>query len=118
GLLSRLYPQSSFDSVWLAFHDFERLFGGHHPEYHAVDTSYHDIQHTLDMTLALARLIAGYEQSVESADRLGSDRAELAIVSALFHDSGYLRHKVRDEGAVNGAVFTRVHVSRSGAYLE
>ncbi|HEX5046848.1 MAG TPA: hypothetical protein VFX89_06965 [Gammaproteobacteria bacterium] len=118
GLLSRLYPQSSFDSVWLAFHDFERLFSGRHPEYHAVDTSYHDIQHTLDMTLALARLIAGYERSVEAGDRLGSDRAELAIVSALFHDSGYLRHKVRDEGAVNGAVFTRVHVTRSGAYLE
>jgi hypothetical protein len=118
GLLSRLYPQSSFDCVWLAFHDFERLFGGQNPEYHAVDTSYHDIQHTLDMTLALSRLIAGYEQSVEASDRLGPDRAELAIVSALFHDAGYLRHKVRDDGVVNGAVFTRVHVTRSGAYLE
>ena len=49
-LLSRLYPQSSFDSVWLAFHDFDRLFSGNHPEYHAVDTSYHDIQHTLDVS--------------------------------------------------------------------
>ena len=66
-LLSSLYPQSSFDSVWLSFHDFERLFGGHNPDYHGVDTSYHDIQHTLDMTLALARLIAGYERSVEPA---------------------------------------------------
>ncbi|HET7133269.1 MAG TPA: hypothetical protein VFJ95_13515 [Gammaproteobacteria bacterium] len=118
GLLSNLYPLSSFDSVWLSFHDFERLFSGRNPEYHGVDTSYHDIQHTLDMTLALARLIAGYERSVEPADRLGPERAELAIVSALFHDSGYLRHKVRDDGVVNGAVFTRVHVSRSGAYLE
>jgi hypothetical protein len=118
GLLSNLYPLSSFDSVWLSFHDFERLFSGQNPEYHGVDTSYHDIQHTLDMTLALARLIAGYERSVEPADRLGPERAELAIVSALFHDSGYLRHKVRDDGVVNGAVFTRVHVTRSGAYLE
>jgi hypothetical protein len=117
-LLSSLYPHNSFDSVWLSFHDFERLFSGQNPEYHGVDTSYHDIQHTLDMTLALSRLIAGYERSVEPADRLGPERAELAIVSALFHDSGYLRHKVRDDGVVNGAVFTRVHVSRSGAYLE
>jgi hypothetical protein len=117
-LFAALYPQRSFDSIWLAFHDFERVFRGNDPDYHACDTSYHDIQHTLDMTLALARLIAGYELSVEAKDRLGPDRAELAIVSALFHDSGYLRHKVRDEGAVNGAVFTRVHVSRSGQFLE
>jgi hypothetical protein len=117
-LLSALFPQSSFDAIWLAFHDFERVFRGHDPEYHGVDTSYHDIQHTLDMTLALARLIAGYEMSVEKGDRLGPQRAELAIVSALFHDSGYLRHKVRDAEAVNGAVFTRVHVTRSGKFLE
>ena len=117
-LFAALYPSTSFDSVWLAFHDFERVFRGLDPYYHAVDTTYHDMQHTLDMTLALARLIAGHEMSVEPADRLGPDRAELAIVSALFHDVGYLRHKERDHAAINGAVFTRVHVTRSGHYLE
>jgi hypothetical protein len=117
-LFASLYPLSSFDSVWLAFHDFERLFRGLDPSYHPVDTTYHDMQHTLDMTLALARLIAGHELSVEPNDRLGADRAELAIVSALFHDVGYLRHRERDAGVVNGAVFTRVHVTRSGEYLE
>ncbi len=117
-LFTALYPHSAFDSVWLAFHDFERLFGGSHGDYHGVDTPYHDIQHTLDMTLALARLIAGHEMSVERGDRLGAERAELAIVAALFHDSGYLRHRVHDEGVVNGAVFTRVHVTRSGHFLE
>jgi hypothetical protein len=76
------------------------------------------MQHTLDMTLALARLIAGHEMSVEPADRLGPDRAELAIASALFHDVGYLRHKEHDHAVANGAVFTRVHVTRSGHYLE
>ena len=81
-LFGALYPQSSFDSVWLAFHDFERVFRGLDPSYHAVDTTYHDMQHTLDMTLALARLIAGHEMSVEPGDRLGADRAELAIASA------------------------------------
>jgi hypothetical protein len=117
-LFGGLYPNSSFDSVWLAFHDFERVFSGLDPNYYPVDTTYHDMQHTLDMTLALSRLIAGHEMSVESGDRLGPDRAELAIVSALFHDVGYLRHKERDAAAVNGAEFTRVHVSRSGQYLE
>jgi hypothetical protein len=31
---------------------------------------------------------------------------------------GYLRHREIDAGAVNGAIFTRTHVSRSGRYLE
>jgi hypothetical protein len=112
------FPTAAYDAVWLAFHDFERLFGGKHPEYHAVDTSYHDIQHTLDMTLTLARLITGHEQTVAAADRLGAERAKFTLVAALFHDSGYIRHRERDRDAVNGAVFTTTHVARSGAYLE
>ncbi|MGW8370372.1 MAG: hypothetical protein ACWGPN_17050, partial [Gammaproteobacteria bacterium] len=64
-LFEAQYPAASFDPVWIAFHDFERLYTGRDPDYHAVDTTYHDIQHTLDMTLALARLIVGHERSVE-----------------------------------------------------
>lgn len=117
-LFEKHYPLYSFDSIWIAFGDFERLYTGAHPEYHAVDTSYHDIQHTLDMTLALARLIVGHERTVDPKDQLGAARAILGIVSALFHDAGYLRHRERDRSAVNGAVFTKTHVTRSGAYLE
>lgn len=112
------FRSASFDPVWIAFHDFGRLYGGEDPEYHAVDTSYHDIQHTLDMTLALVRLIVGHERSVEAADRLGPDRARFALVAALFHDAGYIRHRERDRHALNGAEFTTTHVTRSGAYLE
>ena len=112
-----LYPSSAFDPVLLAFLDFERYFEGRHPDYHGVDTAYHDIQHTLDMTLALARLIAGHERSVAADARLGSDRASLGLIAALYHDSGYLRHKVRDRAFVNGAEFTLTHVSRSAEFL-
>jgi hypothetical protein len=112
------YPLASFDSVWLAFHDFERYFSGRDPDYHGVDTTYHDMQHTLDMTLAMARLIAGYESSVEPSDRLGAERAKFGVVSALFHDFGYLRHRERDRENANGAEFTLTHVTRSGAFIE
>jgi hypothetical protein len=117
-LFESLYPGHSFDPVWLAFHDFERLFLGLDPEYHGVDTAYHDMQHTLDMTLATARLIVGYEGSVPAADRLGAERAKFALVSALFHDSGYLRHRIRDWQSTNGAEFTLSHVGRSGRFIE
>ena len=117
-LFEQQYPSTPSDSLWIAFHDFHQLFNGNMPGYHAVDTSFHDIQHTLDMTLALARLIVGYENSVTKDNRLGPERAFFAIACALFHDAGYIRHRERDSHAVNGAIFTTTHVTRSGRFLE
>ncbi len=116
-LFTETFPGMSFDKLWLAFYDFERLFNGRYPGYRGCDTTYHDMQHTLDMTLAVARLVVGYERSVEPADRLGSRRAQMAIVTSLFHDSGYIRHEVRDKDFSNGAEFTLYHVSRSADFL-
>ncbi len=111
------FPGMSFDKLWLAFYDFERLFTGRYPGYKGCDTTYHDMQHTLDMTLALARLVAGYERSVEPPDRLGAARAQMALITSLFHDSGYIRHESRDSDFSNGAEFTLYHVSRSADFL-
>lgn len=116
-LFSATFPGASFDKLWLAFYDFERLFSGRFPGYTGCDTTYHDVQHTLDMTLALARLVVGYERSVEPAERLGARRAQMAIVTSLFHDAGYIRHKERDKDFINGAQFTLYHVSRSADFL-
>lgn len=116
-LFDTAFPAASFDALWLAFYDFERLFSGRYPGFLGCDTTYHDMQHTLDMSLALARLVAGYEKSVEPNDRLGAERAQMVIVTALFHDSGYIRHAERDSGFQNGAVFTLQHVSRGADFL-
>lgn len=116
-LFSNAFPGASFDKLWLAFYDFERLFNGRYPGYRGCDTTYHDVQHTLDMTLALARLVVGYEQSVEQSERLGSHRAQMAIITSLFHDAGYIRHVERDKDFENGAEFTLYHVSRSADFL-
>jgi hypothetical protein len=110
------FAGSSFDILWVAFHDFERLFRGQYGDYLGCDTVYHDIQHTLDMSLAMARLLAGYEKSAAPADRLGHERAVIGLIAALFHDSGYIRR--RSETAIlNGAEFTGHHVSRSAEFL-
>lgn len=116
-LFGEAFPSTSFDKLWLAFYDFERLFTGRFPEYKGCDTTYHDVQHTLDMTLALARLVAGYERSAEPAEKLGARRAQMAIVTSLFHDAGYIRHRERDKDFNNGAEFTLYHVSRSADFL-
>ena len=116
-LLHATWPTASFDELWLAFHDFELLFCGRMPGFEGCDTVYHDIQHTLDMTLATTRLLAGYERSVSAADHLGADRAVIGIICALFHDSGYIRESA-DREHRNGAEFTSCHVSRSAAFLK
>jgi hypothetical protein len=116
-LYSETFPGASYDKLWLAFYDFERLFTGRFPGYRGCDTTYHDVQHTLDMTLTLARLVAGYERSVEPGERLGARRAQMAIITSLFHDSGYIRHHERDADFANGAEFTLYHVSRSADFL-
>ena len=116
-LYADTYHGASFDHLWLAFYDFARLFSGRYPGYLGCDTTYHDMQHSLDMTLALTRLIAGYERSVEPADRLGAHRAQRTIITSLYHDSGYIRHRERDRDFSNGAEFTLYHVSRSADFL-
>ena len=116
-LFSETFPGMSYDKLWLAFYDFERLFTGRYPGYNGCDTTYHDMQHTLDMTLAVARLIVGHERSAEPSDRLGASRAQMAIVTSLFHDAGYIRHVDRDKDFSNGAEFTLYHVSRSADFL-
>ncbi len=115
-IFHQAFPGSAFDALWVAFHDFERLFRGNFEDYFGCDTLYHDIQHTLDMSLAMARLLAGYEKTVAEADRLGHARALTGLIAALFHDAGYVRR--RSESAVlNGAEFTGHHVSRSAEFL-
>src|SRR6478735_2116160 len=62
-LFEQTWPGTPFSPIARAFHDFEMAFTGRMPGYFGVDTVYHDQQHTLDVTLAMARLMAGYEHS-------------------------------------------------------
>lgn len=100
-----------------AFDDCERLFEGDYPYYLPCDTLYHDKQHTMDMTLALARLINGHERSVAKDERLGAERAVVGTITALYHDSGYIRHE-HDDHHFNGAEYTPIHVSRGADFLK
>jgi len=110
------WPGASFERVARAFDDFEKLFAGRMPGYHGVDTVYHDRQHTLDMTLAMARLLSGYEQSHGAGDKLDFERATMGLVTSLFHDAGYIR-ETSDHEHRNGAEFTLYHVTRSARFL-
>ncbi|MEY4762813.1 MAG: hypothetical protein RLZZ200_2669 [Pseudomonadota bacterium] len=116
-LYAETWPGEPFTPIARAFHDLERAFSGRLPGYRGLDTVYHDQQHTLDVTLAMARLLVGYERQHRGTPfAMGAERAGVGILLALFHDIGYLREI--GEEAVNGAEFTRNHVSRSARFMD
>jgi hypothetical protein len=110
------YPGADLSALERIFADFKALFEGRYPGYLACDTLYHDMRHTLDMTLALARLVDGHERTCTAADRLGPRRAVLGVLIALLHDSGYLK-RASEAAVENGAVFTKTHVSRGAEFI-
>jgi hypothetical protein len=115
-LLQHHFPDLPTAPLKRAFHDFDRLYRGEYPGFYACDTSYHDTQHVLDVTLAMARLIDGYQLRHGAKKGLGSDMALLGTLVALFHDAGYIRRR-GDTRHSHGAEYTRVHVSRSARFL-
>jgi hypothetical protein len=92
------------------------MYRGDRPGYHACDTAYHDIQHVLEVTLAMARLIDGYERARMGLEPLDAAMFRLGVITALFHDCGYIR-TLDDRQHRNGGELTLTHVSRGARFL-
>lgn len=114
---------ASSEAIEHAFADIGKLYRGDHPGFKPCDTEYHDIQHVLDVTLAMARLMDGYERSRKvTRSRVGDSPAlpaacfSLGVVTALFHDFGYLRRR-GDRRHRYGAEYTLSHVTRGSRHL-
>jgi len=112
-----LYPDAPAETLGRAFGDCARLFRGDYPGYRACDTAYHNLQHTLEVALAMARLMDGYERSDGRPEALGARLFRFGIITALLHDVGYLRHR-HDTRHQNGAEYTLSHVSRGSRFVE
>lgn len=115
-IFTSLYPRADAKALDSAFEDMVRLYYGSYPGYARCDTQYHDVQHVLDVTLAMARLLDGYHRSRGDGPAIGPDLFQLGVVCALFHDCGYIR-RLNDTKHHNGAAYTTTHVSRGGRFL-
>ena len=112
-----LYPKASTEKIDRAFLDLTTMYRGERPGYHACDTAYHDIQHVLDVTLAMARLIDGYERARIGLEPFDASMFRLGVITALFHDCGYIR-TLDDRQHKNGGELTLTHVSRGARFLK
>ena len=116
-LYRALFDPAPAGQLQRAFGDATALYQGRHPDYCACDTGYHDLQHVLDVTLAMARLLDGYQRGRRAGEEPLTPQVFLVgVLSALFHDFGYLRRR-NDRKHRHGAEYTLTHVSRGAAFL-
>jgi hypothetical protein len=94
------------------FQDIVRLFSGKIPGYRKCNTRYHDLKHTTDTLLAMARLVHGAHTG---GIYLQKRDITLGLISALMHDVGYIQLASETQGT--GAQFSRIHVRRGIAFL-
>jgi len=110
-----MFPQGDASFVPTAFGWVRDLFFGRYKDYQASDARYHDLEHTLQGTLCMARLLLCRHQA--NAKPVTTQRLfELGLLAILLHDSGYLKKK-SDTGGT-GAKYTFTHVTRSVGFAE
>jgi hypothetical protein len=118
--LSRIYKaqysRPAPESLLRAFDDVVLLYNGKFPGYGKCDTLYHDLQHIMEVSLAMARLMDGYERGRADSPALGEKLFQLGVICALYHDCGYIR-RTGDKKHRNGAEYTVIHVTRGAQFL-
>jgi hypothetical protein len=106
----KMFPQGDREFIPMIFQWAVAWFGGKYQDYQAIDAHYHDLEHTLQGTLCMARLLRG-RQAQGQEPKLTQRMFELGMLAILMHDTGYLKKRGDNEGT--GAKYTLTHVDRS-----
>jgi len=85
------------------------LYHGRNPDFQPCDTAFHDFDHAMQATAAVADLLAAHRQNSVIAPLKQRDW-ELAIAATILHDSGYLKR--RNDLIGSGAKYSAIHVGR------
>jgi len=108
-----MFPDFDSETVERVFKDIVRLFRGEYPGYRKCNTEYHDLKHTTDAFLAMARLMHG---ALVWTENLTREKVNLGLICALMHDTGYIQ--TLDDDVGTGAKYTRTDTRRSIAFME
>ena len=112
-IFDRRFGRSWAQSVLArAFDDVTRAYRGDFPGLLPCDTPYHDLRHTLDTALVMARLVDGHEEAMArtKGHPLGAELCLIGVLLAMFHDIGFLRHD--NESSLAGAQLVQIHELR------
>ena len=110
-----MFPQAGRSFVPTALGWLKDCFAGKYRDYQASDARYHDLEHTLQGTLCMARLLHGRHQA-GAKPGVNQRLFELGLLAILLHDTGYLKKK--DDAGGTGAKYTLTHVTRSVQFAE
>jgi hypothetical protein len=112
-VLGMVHADFDLGEMRKVFLDVTALYRGELPGFKECNTGYHDLNHTMDVFLAMARIIHGAH--VEGLV-FGKRDVVLSVISALLHDTGYVQSTEDNNGT--GAKYTVVHVKRSIEFME
>jgi hypothetical protein len=112
-IASLALPQFDLEPFDRACGDIVRLFNGSYPGYSRSNLEYHDLSHTLSVTLAVTRLMHG---AMEAGHSLSEKDFNIGLISGLMHDTGYIQHSDDTEGT--GAKYTLTHINRSIEFVK
>jgi hypothetical protein len=105
-----MFPQGNREFIPGIFRWVVAWFSGNYRDYQSIDAHYHDLEHTMQGALCMARLLSR-RAALGQQPRLGQRIFELGMLAMLLHDTGYLK-KLGDAGGT-GAKYTLIHVDRS-----
>jgi len=108
-----IFPRGDKTFVPRAFQWATDCFTGKYGDYQAIDARYHDFEHTLQVTLCMARMLHG-RHFANAQPALPQRTVELGLLAILMHDTGYLKR--RNDTSGTGAKYTIVHVARSAEF--
>lgn len=111
-IISLLFPQFDFSPFETVFNHILKVFAGNCPGYRQCNTLYHDLKHTMDCLLVMARLIHG---AFVTGIAFTEKDVNLGLISALMHDTGYIQSVEDDKGT--GAKYTAIHIKRSMEFM-
>lgn len=112
-IYQNLFGSALFDKVEYALSDIIELFDGSYPGYQKCDTVYHNLEHTLQVYLAMARLFDGLIRG--NHGEIPEEFVVLGLISAIGHDTGFIKETWDTEGT--GAKYTLIHAQRSEEFM-
>jgi len=112
-ILAQMPPGVDRQMVATAFETVVSLYRGTYTGYRACNTGYHTLHHATSTFLTMAQLLHGAHKDGVA---LSPADVQLGLITALFHDAGYIQEAHDTKGT--GAKHTAHHVERSMDLLE